>query len=298
MNKKLNLIFIILTIVSILSGCAGQQLLRTDVRKDAKKEVIIQKDPVADISVDPETVQKQEKNGVAVEIAYLRKLNSQDHRCLKEELDPLNPKLLFAFRMLNTGDNIRYYNPIFIFKGNKSLDLAQKDPCKFFNTYGGVNYLLAKPGNKTILHCEEQDNIQAQMLQQTSSKPVILYPDVPIYGVLIVSQDELNNAAIDNNGVKVSTIKGWASFFEKAENRKPDSFRFNYEFTRKDWKEDMEYSKITPYTYKVNVYQKTTDTLIMGTINGDIVEKKVEGSEVYDKPQLEKIGPASKNSTK
>ena len=283
--KKRPIFMLMAAAVTLLSGCSGKQYLGSATRNDVKKEVIVQKDPFADIAVDKMTVQKESRDGITVEISYLRELEESDYECLGAKHDPLNPQLLFAFRMINQGEVIRYYEPIFAFKGTKNIDLANSDPCGFFNTYGKVNYVLAKPGNTVALSCQANESGKSGIIQSSynSPQPVTLYPDVPVYGVLIVSQQMLDRAAEREDGVTVSTVRGWATFYEKvASSQKPVSFRFDYTFTRKDWLEDVEYEKYTPYTYKVKIYQKTTDTIILGTIHGDKVEEKVLGSENTD----------------
>ncbi|MBU1172881.1 MAG: hypothetical protein KKD44_25255 [Proteobacteria bacterium] len=53
-------------------------------------------------------------------IEYLRVMKESDFKCLGSmEYDPLNPKLLMAVMMLNTGDSLREYTPLFVFKGQK-----------------------------------------------------------------------------------------------------------------------------------------------------------------------------------
>ena len=280
--------------MAYLVGCAGRQLLKVDIREDVKEELIVQKDPLADVSVVPASSQKQEKDGVTVEITYLRVMNASDYQCVQRSCDPLNPHLLFAFRMINTGDEIRYYNPIFAFKGVKTLDLANTDPCKFFTTYGAVNYILAKPGNKIVLSCQSKDADKSGLIAREISEPVVLYPDIPVYGILVVSQEQIDRAATDKKGVTRSSVEGWAAFFENVSSgRRPNSFRFDYTFTRKDWKEDVQYEKKTPYTYKVNVYQKTTTIPLLGTFGSGREEERVAGSERYMDPRLRRIGPVA-----
>ncbi len=297
MNKNLLLLILVITTTYVLSGCAGREFVRTDIRNEMKKEVIVKTEPLSDISVDPATSQKQDNEGVTVEIVYLRKMNPSDYTCVKRTEDPLNPMLLFAFRMLNTTEEIKYYNPVFAFKGIKTLDLADKNPCSFFSTYGAVNYLVAKPGYKFALSCESSDTDQLSSISRQVTEPVTLYPDIPVHGILIVSQEQLDQAVINEKGVKTSIVKGWAAFFEKvASNRRPTSFRFDYKFTRSDWQHDVKYNKKTPYTYKVNVYQKTTYIPILGTIQGDYEEEVIEDSEQYSQPVLDRIGPITNDS--
>ena len=92
------------------------------------------------MAVEPVSPQKKENDGVTIEINYLRVMKESDYRCINRKFVPLNPQLIFAFRMINKGDRIRYYTPIFAFKGTKTLDLADTDPCMFFKTYGAGRY--------------------------------------------------------------------------------------------------------------------------------------------------------------
>lgn len=295
---RINMIgFMILVSLVILAGCAGRQFVRTDVRQDVKSEKIIKSEPVADMSAIPDKPQSQTKNGVTAEVVYLRKMNSADYKCLNREEDPLNPNLLFAFRILNDSEEVKYYNPVFVFKGVKTLDMANSDPCRFFSSYGAVNYILAKPGSTVALSCQSRDNEETRTLTKDHSETVELYPEVPVYGILIVSQQQLDQAS--KVAGRRSTIKGWAAFFEKVQSGvKPTSFRFDYEFTRKDWYQDVEYKQNTPFTYKVDVYQNTKTIPIVGTINGDLVEERQPGSEEYRMPNLTRIGVVSGETKK
>ena len=300
LNNKKKIAITMLALTTAMTGCSGKQFLGQETRNALKKEMVVQKDPFASLSVDQKTKQVQEKNGVTVEIGYLRDMKESDYNCLpRVNYDPLNPQLLFAFRLLNTGNKIRNYEPVFAFKGSKNLNLAKTDPCSFFTTYGHINYVMAKPGNTVPLGCgvDERYNDRAGMVTTSQGgKVVTLYPDIPQYGILVVSQQALDKAAINKDGVKLSKVKGWASFYEKVNNGEPQSFRFNYSFTRKDWLDDVQYEKSTAYTYEVNLYQKTTDTILLGTINGDKVEEKVEGSEQYDRSIMRRIGLVSEQS--
>jgi len=282
---------------SVLFGCSGKDFLRVETRNDVKEEMIVQKDPMADIKVEPTVVQSQKKDNIVVEISYLRKMTNSDYACIRRQSDPLNPMLLFAFRIVNNSDEVRYYTPVFIFKGVKSLDLADKSPCKFFETYGAVNYLLAKPGYQFALACGEASTEKSGIVQGMDGRAVTLYPDVPVHGILIVSEEQLDQATIDDKVGMKSVVKGWAAFFEKSESaRKPTSFRFDYEFTRKDWKEDVQYKKSTPYTYRVKINQNKTYVPLLGDLKGNTEEERIDASENYGNPSLERIGPVSKSA--
>ncbi len=278
-----------------LFGCAHKDLVKVDLRNDRLQEEVIKKEPAADIFVSPEKTMKQDKNNISIEIVYLRKMTTTDYKCLGRSDNELDPKLLFAFRILNTGDEIKYYTPVFAFKGVKSLDLADKNPCSFFNNYGAINYILAKPGNRLSLSCGEGKGNGKSSMISNHDRTVTLYPDIPAYGILIVNGKELDDALIDNKGVKHTIIKGWAAFYEKTRvGKKPVSFKFNYEFTRDDWLQDVAYNRITPYTYKVKVFQNSRNVPVLGKINGEVVEERIPGSESYSSPTFDRIGVVNK----
>ena len=297
-DRMINLLKAVIVISCLLFsvfGCAHKDLVKVDLRNDIKQERIVKEEPTADILVNPERSMTQGKNNINIEIVYLRKMTDFDYKCIDSSYNELDPKLLFAFRMLNTGDEIKYYTPVFAFKGVKSLDLADKDPCSFFNNYGAINYVLAKPGNRLSLSCGEGEGSSKSASLGSFDRTVTLYPDIPAYGILIVNGKELDNAQVDNEGVKHTIVKGWAAFYEKTSvDQKPISFKFNYEFTRKDWLQDVAYNKRTPYTYQVKVFQNSRNLPVLGKINGDIVEEKIPGSESYSNPSFERIGVVSK----
>ena len=183
MRKKLIVLFLLAILTYMFSGCSGRYLKRVDIRKDVKEEIVTRQDPVAEISVSPTSQQIQQKNSVEVKITYLREMNPLDYDCIDKSYDPLEPHLLFEFSMLNTSDEIKYYSPVFVFKGHRGLNLAKEDPCEFFKTYGKINYIKAKPGNKYSLSIQSDSYDQSASVKQWSPKEFTLYPDVPVHGI-------------------------------------------------------------------------------------------------------------------
>jgi len=279
----------------MFTGCAGKEFVRRDIRSDVKTEQVIQNDPFADMRATPDNTQQDQKDQIKVTIEYLRLMKESDFKCIGLGYDPLSPKILMAFSMLNTSERVREYTPFFVFKGQKNLDLSEKDPCRFFTSYGGVTHILAKEGNRFSLNCGEGGGARnTDSVSTGGGRTVTLYPEVPVYGILIVGTE--GNITDLRPGVKLtSKINGHAAFFETpSQGMTPANFRFNYSFERKDWLEEMIYDKSTPFNYAVNIYNKFTDTILLGRINDGSEEQKVSDSEQYGEPRYTRVGPAKK----
>lgn len=299
MFRKISLLRVFTTVILsiiLLSSCAGKELIRREVKPDAKEEQVTQNDPFAEIKALPDKTQKDSKEGISVAVDYIRAVTEEDCKCLGIPYNPLNPHLLMAINMMNTSDRVREYSPLFVFKGMKNLQLADKKPCDFFASYGGVTRILAKEGNRFNLNCGEGVNAtkNTDSVNTGTTKKITLYPDVPAYGILVINMEGLDMDM--KPGTKyTSKVSGHAAFFETPmPGYTPANFRFNYTFERQDWVEEFLYTKRTPFEYQVNVYQTYTDLPILGRIvNGNEVER-VAGSERYGQPTLTKIGPAQK----
>jgi hypothetical protein len=281
------------SLICMLTGCSYKILAKRDIRSDVKTEKVELNDPFADLRAIPASTQQDHKDQVTVSIEYLRIMKESDYPCIGIPYDPKNPRILMAFSMLNTSDRVREYTPFFVFKGQKNLNLSDKDPCRFFKSYGGLTQILAKEGSRFSLNCGEgSDTTKTDATAASSGKSVTLYPEVPVYGILIVSVDGNNIDNLKPGVTKTTKISGHAAFFETpVQGKTPANFRFNYTFDRKDWVEEMLYEKITPFTYTVNIYDWYRDTIVLGRFISSTEEERVEGSELYQNPQYNRIGP-------
>ena len=81
--KKQMLVWGMIGVSAVLSGCSGKQFLGQATKNAMKKEMVVQKDPFASLSVDQKIKQVQQKDGITVEIGYLRDMKESDYKCLR-----------------------------------------------------------------------------------------------------------------------------------------------------------------------------------------------------------------------
>lgn len=128
-------------------------------------------------------------------------------------------------------------------------------------------------------------------------RSVTLYPEVPVYGILIVGV-EGTEFDLKPGIPHLSKVIGHAAFFETPRPGVPPiNFKFNYTFERKDWAQEMLYSKKTPFTYDVRVYEKYTTIPLLGNVINGKENVRVSGSEQYGSPIYKKIGPVKTQMT-
>lgn len=251
---------------------------QVQVKKDEKIEFLVKKGLIPDFSVKPESTQKKTVGGVTVEINYEGVMKPEQYKCLDKKQDDSITRLLFTFVMKNENkENIKYTEPYIVFKGSR-VD----DACELIRSSGPVNIVQAIRGKSYELLMGSQE------VKKTAFKILELESEEEMAGILIVSPPsarEMNPGEQVDQAPKTYPIRGSIVFSEPTEaGKRKQKMKFDYTFIPQFVYGDVQYKKVTPYTYKVNVRRE-----------GDKdIEEKIQNSEEYGTPEQQMIGPVPK----